>query len=49
MIIAGTTTSWEDYTWWQQNDPVVAEKINGLIKDIMRDPFKGVGKPEALR
>ena len=49
MIAAGTATSWEDYTWWQQNDPDVVEKINDLIKDIMRDPFKGLGKPEPLR
>jgi len=49
MITAGTATSWEDYTWWQQNDPAVVEKINDLIKDIVRDPFNGLGKPEPLR
>lgn len=49
MITAGTATSWEDYTWWQQNDPAVVEKINDLMKDIARDPFKGAGKPEPLR
>jgi toxin YoeB len=49
MIVSFTPTGWEDYTYWQQNDPEVAEKINTLIKDISRDPFKGLGKPEPLR
>ena len=48
MITAGTATSWEDYTWWQATDPDVVGKINNLIKDIIRDPFKGPGKPEPL-
>lgn len=49
MITAFTPTGWEDYTYWQENDPDTAEKINNLIKDIKRDPFKGLGKPEPLR
>jgi len=35
--------------YWQQNDPDVVVKFSDLIKDIKRDPFKGIGKPEPLR
>lgn len=49
MTIAFTPTGWEDYCYWQQEDPRLIEKINALIKDIKRDPFRGIGKPEALR
>jgi toxin YoeB len=49
MIIGFTPTGWEDYEFWQQNDQDNIEKINKLIREIQRDPFKGIGKPEALR
>jgi toxin YoeB len=49
MTIAFTRTGWEDYEYWQQNDQDNVEKINKLIKEIQRDPFRGTGKPEALR
>jgi toxin YoeB len=41
--------SWEDYLYWQNNDKNMLKKINVLIKECMRDPFNGLGKPEALR
>ena len=41
--------SWEEYLYWQQNNPKTVTKINGLIKDIKRTPFKGIGKPEKLK
>jgi toxin YoeB len=40
---------WEDYIYWQQSDTAALEKINGLLKDISRNPFKGLGKPEPLK
>jgi len=49
MTTAFTPHGWEDYVYWQQNDPETILKINNLIKDIQRDPFKGLGKPEPLR
>jgi toxin YoeB len=49
MLTAFTDHGWEDYVFWQQNDPETLEKINDLIKEIRRDPFKGKGKPEPLR
>jgi toxin YoeB len=33
---------------WQKEKPEVVDKINELIKDCLRDPFKGIGKPEPL-
>ena len=44
-----TPTAWEDYTYWVEHDPAMVARIHALIKDIGRDPFKGLGKPEALR
>ncbi|HQW87585.1 MAG TPA: Txe/YoeB family addiction module toxin [Flavobacteriales bacterium] len=44
-----TPTGWEDYCHWKESDPGVVERIHELIKDIGRDPFKGLGKPEPLR
>jgi len=41
--------AWEDYPHWQGADPNVLERINGLIKECLRSPFKGTGKPEPLR
>jgi toxin YoeB len=41
--------AWEDYLHWQASDPNTLERVNALIKECMRDPFKGTGKPEPLR
>ncbi len=41
--------AWEDYLYWQQNDKSTLKKINGLIKESLRTPFAGTGKPEALK
>jgi len=41
--------AWEDYLYWQKTDRKVVLRINALIRDIQRDPFDGIGKPEALR
>ena len=39
---------WEDYLSWQSEDKKTLKRINTLVKDIQRDPFKGIGKPEPL-
>lgn len=49
MTVAFIPKAWEDYGYWQQTDMEVVGKINTLIKDISRDPFRGIGKPEPLR
>jgi len=41
--------AWEDYLYWQKTERKVVLRINALIRDIQRDPFDGIGKPEALR
>jgi toxin YoeB len=41
--------AWEDYLYWQKTDKKLVNRINTLIKDIMRDPFDGIGKPEPLK
>jgi toxin YoeB len=41
--------AWEDYLYWQMQDKKVLKRINALIKDIQRDTFDGIGKPEPLR
>jgi len=49
MRIVFLEDAWEDYLYWQQTDKSILKKINGLIKEITRSPFDGMGKPEALR
>jgi toxin YoeB len=49
MRLLWSDEAWEDYVYWQQNDPKVLQSINDLIRDIRRDPFKGLGKPEPLK
>ena len=49
MLIAWTEIAWQDYLHWQQEDEKILAAINDLIKDIKRDPFKGLGKPEPLK
>lgn len=40
---------WDDYLFWQQQDVKTAARINELLRDTARSPFKGIGKPEPLR
>ena len=42
-------TAWEDYLYWQQNDKRMIERINKLVKEVLREPFTGIGKPEPLK
>ena len=41
--------AWEDYLFWQQTDRKILKRINKLIKEIVRTPFDGIGKPEPLK
>ena len=41
--------AWNEYLYWQREDRKILRKINQLIKDISRDPFDGIGKPEPLK
>lgn len=49
MNLVFSDDGWEDYLYWQETDPQTLKRINQLIKDIMRDPYRGIGKPEPLR
>ena len=49
MIISFHPQAWDDYLYWQQNDKAMLRRINALIRDIQRDPFTGIGKPEPLK
>jgi toxin YoeB len=41
--------AWEDYLYWQEADKQAVRRIYLLVKDAMRTPFSGIGKPEPLR
>ncbi|MFL6708461.1 MAG: Txe/YoeB family addiction module toxin [Massilia sp.] len=44
-----TDEAWNSYIYWQTQDRKTLKRINDLIKDAQRDPFTGIGKPEALK
>jgi toxin YoeB len=49
MKLLWTAAAWDDYVYWQETDATTVERINELIKDARRSPFKGLGKPEPLK
>ena len=49
MRISFSDEGWEDYRHWVDNDRKVLKRLNGLLEECRRDPFKGTGKPEPLR
>ena len=49
MNLTFAPQAWEDYAFWQATDPKMVVRINQLIKDILRDPHGGIGKPEPLK
>jgi toxin YoeB len=44
-----TDRGWEDYQWFVERERKLSKRINALVKDIMRSPFEGIGKPEPLK
>lgn len=44
-----TQKAWEDFTYWFETDPEIANRIKELLKDIKQSPFRGIGKPEPLK
>jgi len=40
--------AWADYLYWQEHDPAILGRLNELLKEAMRTPFAGIGKPEPL-
>lgn len=49
MNLTFADEAWYDYLYWQNKDKKVLKRINTLLKDIKRDPFKGLGDPEPLK
>lgn len=41
--------AWDEYLYWQTQDKKTLKRINALIKDILRSPYEGIGKPEPLK
>jgi len=48
MQKAWTDDVWADYAYWQSQDKRTLKRINTILKDIDRQPFSGIGKPEPL-
>lgn len=49
MKVGFSERSWSEYLEWQKTDRKMVERINVLIREIGRDPFSGIGKPEPLK
>ena len=48
MKILWDERAWSEYLDWQNEDKKTLRKIKALIKDIQRNPYIGIGKPEPL-
>jgi toxin YoeB len=49
MKLVFSEHAWEDYQCWVRTDRRMLKRVDGLIQEIGRDPFSGVGKPEPLQ
>ena len=49
MKLVFADAAWEDYLHWQAHDAALFTRINHLLREIQRDPYSGIAKPEALR
>lgn len=49
MKITFSPDAWADYLYWQSQDKKTIKRVNMLIKDIGRNPYEGIGKPESLK
>ena len=41
--------AFDEYLYWQKNDKKILKRLNNIIKEIRRNPYEGLGKPEPLR
>lgn len=48
-IVAFYIKALDDFYEWESTDKKVFKRIKELIKDITRNPFEGIGKPEPLK
>lgn len=49
MRILWEERAWNDYLYWQSGDKKTLKRVNILIKDIQRNTFEGIGRPEPLK
>ena len=49
MNVHFTRDGWADYRHWVETDLATLARVNALIEDARRSPFKGLGKPEPLK
>ena len=49
MKLTFSEKAWSHYRYWQDTDRKTLKRVNALLQETMRTPFKGVGKPEPLR
>ena len=48
MIKAWSDQAWEDFEYWTNQDKKTLKRILKLLKDIDRNGYEGIGKPEPL-
>ena len=48
MKLIFSPSAWADYLYWQATDVDVLKRVNEIIRDTLRSPFSGIGKPEPL-
>ena len=49
MKLTFSERGWEQYSYWQRVNPKMLKRLNKVIRDTLRSPYKGIGKPEALK
>ena len=49
MRLVFSQDAWDDYLHWQKTDRRLLNRVNLLIREILRSPFEGIGKPEPLK
>ena len=49
MKLIFSQDAWEDYLHWQKTDRRLLNRVNLLIREVLRSPFEGIGKPETLK
>ena len=48
MKLVFSSDAWDDYQYWLKEDLKLFTRLNALIEETRRNPFKGTGKPEPL-
>jgi len=49
MNIQFSSRGFEDYVYWKNFDKRILKKVNDLLRDISRNPYEGIGKPEPVK